>query len=136
MLYINNEDEKRLQLKYKSSHLDKHEKIEQKSQKIMDKNFEVAKLQLDSETDGSSGATSSDMETDSESELMKTPKKKARPWRGAKTPTKTPMKTPSKKVILTSGTFKGGISFYQFFREMLHLSTRQNRRLLGLYCRK
>jgi origin recognition complex subunit 1 len=40
---------------------------------------------------------------------MKTPKKKARPWRGAKTPTKTPskmpktpMKTPSRKGNATS----------------------------------
>jgi len=37
------------------------------------------------------------MESNSDEDILKTPKKRARPWRGAKTPTKTPMKTPSKK---------------------------------------
>jgi len=34
---------------------------------------------------------------DSDQEIMKTPKKRARPWRGAKTPTKTPKKSSSSR---------------------------------------
>lgn len=52
----------------------------------------------------SEGNTSSSVDTDSDAEIMKTPRKRARPWRGAKTPTKTPSKTPSKTKAFSAKT--------------------------------
>ena len=56
----------------------------------------------DSEADTSDGTSNGDDTSDDDEEILKTPKKRARPWRGAKTPTKTPrksntLKTPSKR---------------------------------------
>ena len=50
-------------------------------------------------SEGSSGDTSSEVETDSDDAIMKTPRKRPRGWRGAKTPTKTPCKTPKVEAI-------------------------------------
>ena len=48
----------------------------------------------ESESDGSSGEQTSESDDDRDAEIMKTPKKRARPWRGAKTPSKKAPKTP------------------------------------------
>ena len=48
----------------------------------------------ESESDGSSGEQTSESDDDRDAEIMKTPKKRARPWRGAKTPSKKVPKTP------------------------------------------
>ena len=60
-----------------------------------------------SELDESSGEETSDSGSEEESH-MKTPKKKARPWRGAKTPT---------KVILNLNKIYFGVK--KFFSEIL-----------------
>ena len=67
--------------------MNKQEKIERKAEKIIsDENYEM-RIDESSELDESSGEETSDSGSEEESHL-KTPKKKARPWRGAKTPTK------------------------------------------------